>query len=133
MRKALRAAAMLLLVWLGGQSAMAAEPQHYTQQAFDQFAAAGAPMIVFVHAAWCPVCAVQKPVVDNFSKSDAYKNVKVLVVDFDTQKKVLREFKVSRQSTLIAFRGKKEVGRLVGTTQKDLIEVLFQRAVGKGS
>ena len=75
---------------------------------------------------------MQKPVVDNFAQSDAYKNVKVLVVDFDTQKKVLRSFKVSRQSTLIAFRGKKEVGRLVGTTQKDLIEVLFQRAVGKG-
>ena len=133
MRKAFKAAAMLLLMWFAGPSAMAAEPLHYTQQAFDKFAAEGTPMIVFVHAAWCPVCAVQKPVVDNFAKSDAYRNVQVLVVDFDTQKKVLKAFKVARQSTLIAFHGKKEVGRLVGTTQKDLIEVLFQRAEGKDS
>ena len=132
MRKLIRAAMTLLtLTFLGGQLALAAEPQPYTQKSFDQMAAAGTPMIVFVHAAWCPVCAVQKPIVDSLANSAPYKNVKVLVVDFDTQKKALRSFDVSRQSTLIAFRGKKEVGRLVGTTQKDLIEVLFQRAAGK--
>ena len=103
----------------------------HVQRFQDELTAAGKPVLVFVHAAWCPVCAVQKPVVESLANTAPYQDVKVLVVDFDTQKKVLQSFKVSRQSTLIAFHGKKEVGRLVGTTQKDIIEVLFQRAVGK--
>jgi hypothetical protein len=52
----------------------------------------------------------------------------VLTVDFDTDKTVLRQFKVGMQSTLIAFKGGKELGRSVGDTTSAGIEGLFRKA-----
>ena len=129
----LRAASLfLMLIAFGMSLAWADAPQPYSDKIFEKLQAAGAPIVVFVHADWCPVCQVQKPIVDEFASSKPYGNVKVLMVDFDKQKEVLRKFDVQRQSTLIAYRNGKEVGRQVGITQKDLIEFLFRRATGQG-
>lgn len=46
-------------------------------------------------------------------------------VDFDTQKSVVRGFGATMQSTLIAFKGGREVGRSVGDTRKPSIERLL--------
>ena len=40
----------------------------------------------------------------------------ILVADFDTQKDVLKAMNVQKQSTLIAYKGNREVGRIVGIT-----------------
>lgn len=108
--------------------AFAAEPKPFTQQAFEKLAQEGKPVVVDVSATWCPTCKAQKPIVDKLSKSAAYKDVTVLNVDFDTDKPVLKEFKVAMQSTLIAFKGGKETGRSVGDTTTDGIEGIFKKA-----
>lgn len=108
--------------------ASAAEPKPFTQQAFDQLAHEGKPVVVDVSATWCPTCKAQKPIVDGLTKQDAYKDVVLLTVDFDADKAVLKEFKVGMQSTLIAFKGGKETGRSVGDTTASGIEGIFKKA-----
>lgn len=107
----------------------AAEPRPYTQQEFDRLAHDGKPVLVDVSATWCPTCKAQKPIVEGLATGAAYKDVAVLTVDFDTGKPVLRQFKVGMQSTLIAFKGGKELGRSVGDTTSAGIEGLFKKAV----
>ena len=130
MHKLHTASLFLMLSVFGMNLAWADTPQPYSDQVFEKLQAAGASIVVFVHADWCPVCQVQKPIVYDFANSKAYGTVKVLMVDFDMQKEVVQKFNVQHQSTLIAFRGGKELNRIVGITQKNLIEVLFQRATG---
>lgn len=108
--------------------AAAAEPRPYTQQEFDRLAHDGKPVLVDVSATWCPTCKAQKPLVDGLAKGPSYKDVAVLTVDFDTDKPTLRRFKVGMQSTLIAFKGGREVGRSVGDTTSAGIESLFKKA-----
>jgi len=108
--------------------AAAADAVPFTQQAFDQLAQQGKPVVVDVSAPWCPTCKAQKPIVDKLSRTPAYKDVAVLTVDFDTAKPTLKAFKVSSQSTLIAFKAGKETGRSVGDTSADGIEGLFKKA-----
>jgi hypothetical protein len=50
-------------------------------------------------------------------------------IDFDTQKDLLRQFKVRVQSTMIAFKGKQEVGRSSGDTNSDSIERLLEKSI----
>jgi len=103
----------------------AAEPRPYTQQEFDRLAHDGKPVLVDVSATWCPTCKAQKPIVEGLATGAAYKDVAVLTVDFDTDKPVLRQFKVGMQSTLIAFKGGKELGRMSwGMTQDSVTGVL---------
>ncbi|MBV5292938.1 MAG: thioredoxin family protein [Curvibacter lanceolatus] len=108
--------------------ASAAEPKPFTQQDFDKLAHDDKPVVVDVSATWCPTCKAQKPIVDNLSKQSAYKDVAILSVDFDADKAILKQFKVNMQSTLIAFKGGKEMARSVGDTTPAGIENIFKKA-----
>lgn len=108
--------------------ASAAEPKPFTQAEFDQLAKEGKPVVVDISATWCPTCKAQKPIVESLSKQEPYKGVAVLMADFDADKAVLKHFKVTSQSTLIAFKGGKETGRSVGDTTPTGIENIFRKA-----
>ncbi|MGS0742962.1 thioredoxin family protein [Glaciimonas sp. GG7] len=117
-----------LILWAAVAVASAAEPKPFTQQDFDKLAHDGKPVVLDVSATWCPTCKAQKPIIESLSKQPAYKDVAILTVDFDTEKTVLKQFKVSMQSTLIAFKGGKETGRSVGDTTPAGIESMFKKA-----
>lgn len=109
--------------------ASAGQIKPYTQAEFDRLIHDGKPVVVDVSATWCPTCKAQKPIVESLMKQPAYKDVTVLAVDFDAEKPTLRKFKVSMQSTLVAFKGQKEVGRSTGDTTPEGLEGLIKKTV----
>ena len=96
--------------------AMAGEIKPFNQKDFDALTASGKPVVLDISATWCPTCKAQKPIVDSLMKQPAYKDVTLMTIDFDANKPTLKKFKVTMQSTLVAFQGAKEVGRSVGDT-----------------
>ena len=58
-----------------------------------------------------------------------FKDMVVLRVDFDSQKDVVKQFGARIQSTLIVYKGKKEVGRSVGDTDPASIAALLEKAL----
>lgn len=109
--------------------AMAGEIKPYSPQTFDSLTAAGKPVVLDISATWCPTCAAQKPIVDGLMKQPAYKDVTLLTIDFDAEKATLKRFKVTSQSTLVAFKGAKEVARSVGDTTPAGLEGLVAKTV----
>ncbi len=109
--------------------AIAGEVKPYSQAQFDALTAAGKPVLLAVHADWCPTCKAQKPIVDELMGQPGYKDVTTLVIDFDTDKPLLKTYKISTQSTLIAFKGSRELGRSVGDTSKAGIEGLLKKTL----
>jgi thiol-disulfide isomerase/thioredoxin len=101
----------------------------FETKAFEAAQAAGKPIVVEIHAPWCPVCKVQAPIIQGLAGKPEFKDLVVFRIDFDTKKEFVRLFKATRQSTLIAFKGKTESGRLVGDTQPDAIEKLLKTAI----
>ena len=89
----------------------------------------GKPILVEVSAPWCPVCKAQKVVLGNLDKQDRFKQFIKLEVDFDTQKDALKALGATMQSTLIVYKGAKEMGRLVGDSKKESIEALLAKAL----
>jgi thioredoxin 1 len=108
--------------------AHAATQAAYTQQAFDSAQAAGKPILVAVHASWCPVCSKQKPIIAHLIQAPEFKDLLILTVDYDSQKDIVKAFGVTKQSTLIAFRGRAERDRSVGVTDQEAIQVLMLKA-----
>ena len=108
---------------------MAGDIKPYSQAEFDKLAADGKAVVVDVSATWCPTCKAQKPIVDGLMKQPAYKDVTLLTVDFDAEKSTLKKFKVSMQSTLVAFKGGKEGGGSTGDTTPDGLEGLVKKTV----
>ncbi len=109
--------------------ANAAAPVPYDDTAFKAAQAAGKPILVQVHADWCPQCAAQRPIIANLIKTDKFKDMLIFNIDFDTQKDLVRKFNAMRQSTLIVFKGANEIERSVGATQAGPITDLLNKAL----
>jgi thiol-disulfide isomerase/thioredoxin len=109
--------------------AMAGGIKPFSQQDFDKLTAEGKPVVLDVSASWCPTCKAQKPIIDALMKQPAYKDVTLLTIDFDANKPALRQFKVTMQSTLVAFKGARELARSVGDTTPEGIEGLVKKTV----
>lgn len=120
---------LLLVAGLFMAGAAFAEPAAFTQSAFNQLQKEGKPILVEVHASWCPTCRAQAPIVNMLLNKKEYQSINALRVDFDSQKDALKAFKVSKQSTLIVYKGSKEVGRSTGDTSAASIEKLIQKAI----
>ena len=109
--------------------ATAGEIKPFNQQEFDKLTQDGKPVVLEVTAPWCPTCRQQKPIIDGLMNQPAYKDVTLMAIDFDSAKPTLKTFKVNMQSTLIAFKGDKEVARSVGDTTPSGIEGLVKKTI----
>lgn len=101
----------------------------YTQDQFDAAMSSGKPILVAVHADWCPTCKAQDPMLSELLKQEKYKNFVTLRVDYDAQKPVVQHFKVPMQSTLLVFKAGKEVGRSTGETHKEKLAELMDKGL----
>lgn len=103
----------------------ASSQQPFEAKAFKAAADAGRPILIEVHADWCPTCRAQLPILDKLSGDPAYRNIARFRVDFDKQKDVVKQFQARMQSTLILFKGSTEVARSVGETDEGRIRALL--------
>lgn len=101
----------------------------YDQARFDTLQKEGKPVLVFIHADWCPICKAQDIVLDELLPGPEMKALTVLRVDYDKQKNALRAHRATMQSTLILYRGGKEIGRLTGETRKDQVAAFLKPAL----
>jgi thiol-disulfide isomerase/thioredoxin len=109
--------------------ASSGEAVPFTQAAFDEAQKSGQPILVEVSAPWCPICKAQKPILAKLAAEPRFKDLRIFDVDFDTRKDVLRQLNARMQSTLIAYKGNKEVGRSVGETQAEWIDGLLEKTL----
>ena len=109
--------------------AAAGDIKPYAQNTFDALTSTGKPVVLHFWASWCPTCKAQKPVLSQLMQASAYKDVTMLTVDYDAEKPLLQKYQVKQQSTLVAFKGGKEVGRSTGEVDREPIESLVRKAV----
>jgi thioredoxin 1 len=124
---ALIAGALAVAATLAPSWANTAVP--FSMEAFKAAQASGSPVLVEIHADWCPVCKAQNPILDKLTSAAKFKDLKVFRVDFDGQKPVVKEFGARMQSTLIVFKGTAEQGRSVGDTKEASIEALLNKSL----
>jgi thioredoxin-like negative regulator of GroEL len=105
--------------------AQAAEFVPFDRAAFTAAQAAGRPILLDVHAWWCPVCASQARTIKRVATPAAYPELVVFRIDYDRQKDAWQSFKVQKQATLIAFHGPREIGRIAYRTDKAQIADLI--------
>jgi thioredoxin-like negative regulator of GroEL len=101
----------------------------FSAEAFKAAQASGSPILIEIHADWCPTCKAQKPILDELTAAPKFKDLKIFRVDFDEQKPVVKQFKAQMQSTLIVFKGAAEQGRSVGDTKEASIAALLNKSL----
>lgn len=117
------------LVAAGRASAWANTTVPFSAEAFKAAQALGSPILVEIHADWCPTCKAQNPILDKLTADPKFKDLKIFRVDFDAMKPVVRQFGAQMQSTLIVFKGSAEQGRSVGDTKEASIAALLDKSL----
>ncbi len=128
-RRTLFAAAVALSAAATLSPASAQDVRPFDMKSFEKAKADGKSIFIDVAAPWCPVCRRQEPIIKSLLKQPAFKNMTVFKVDFDNQKDALKALGATRQSTLIAFKGRTETMRNVGVTDPAAIEDLMRSAL----
>lgn len=108
--------------------ALAAGSQPFDAKAFAAAQAAGKPILVQIHADWCPTCVKQRPILAALENTPEFTDLVVFNIDFDSQKNLVRQFGVQMQSTLIVFHGKAEKGRSTGETDPARIKARLEKS-----
>ena len=128
-RRLILVAALALGVVTLMSPAFAASPQPFDAKAFADAQKAGKPILIAIHATWCPTCKAQAPILGELSSEPKFSNLAFFVIDFDSQKDLVNRFGARMQSTLIAFKGDKEEGRSVGDTNPKSIAALLNKTL----
>ena len=109
-------------------TADAGELRPFDQVAFDKLVKEGQPIVIAVHASWCPTCKAQKPIQTTLMARPEFKTYTLFTLDFDTDTTLLKTFKVIKQSTIVVFKGPTEVGRSIGDTNLESMAALMRKA-----
>jgi thioredoxin 1 len=128
MNTGIRSVLFALLMALSS-TILAAATKPFDQTTLEALQAANKPVLIDVYADWCPTCKQQEPILSELLARLEFKDYTVLRVNFDSQKAVRRALGVAQQSTLIVYRGKKEVARSTGDTNKDSIAATLRKAL----
>jgi thioredoxin 1 len=114
-------------------AARAAEPIRYTPGAAEAAMDAGKIVLLDFWASWCSTCAAQERVLTALrAENPAYaQNIVFFIVDWDehAKGKLSKSLKIPRRSTLVALKGRQELGRIVAGTSKADIKALLDLAL----
>ncbi|MDF1582377.1 MAG: thioredoxin family protein [Methyloprofundus sp.] len=105
-----------------------AQKQPFNETLYQQYQDSEQVYLVDVFATWCPTCKKQSKIIDQYFSENPDSKIKVLVVDYDDQKKWVSHFRAPRQSTLLLYKGKKQLWFSVAETNKDKIFTQLKQA-----
>ncbi|USD20863.1 thioredoxin family protein [Microbulbifer variabilis] len=109
----------LAILLLSMPFASAGEP--FSEERFKELQAAKQPVLIDVRADWCPTCKKQGIILAQFQEDNPQCGLTILNVNFDKQKEWVKHFRAPRQSTLLLYRGDKQVWFSVAETRADVI------------
>lgn len=101
----------------------------YSEPAFKSAQAAGKTILLDFHATWCPTCKKQRKVLDVLLKQDKFSKLVAFNVDYDTSSELQSKLGVSRQSTLILYKGEKEIARSIGEVSEESIAQFLSKGL----
>ncbi|MDT8399539.1 MAG: thioredoxin family protein [Pseudomonadales bacterium] len=112
---------LLVSLLFSGSLFAVVEKEPFTIERFEALQAQNEMILVDISASWCPDCAKQQLVLEEYQKDFPESNLRILSIDFDTQKEWVTHFRAPRQSTLLLFSGQNQIWFSVAETRKEKI------------
>jgi len=100
---------------------------NFTIQKFEEAKENGETIVVTAWAKYCGTCKKQKSILDQAEKD--FKNVIFLYYNHSKMKDIGKYLKIEYRSTILVYKGNKEVSRSVGQLDKSIIYSNIKKGV----
>lgn len=119
---------LVLGLVLAATPVWALEKEPFEQARFDELRANGELVLVDVFADWCSTCARQQEILADYVAKHPDVDLHILEVNYDRDKKIVRQLRAPRQSTLLLYAGKEQYWYSVAETDPEVIFNTINRA-----
>ena len=109
--------------------AQAIEKKTFSQEAFSVSQAANDSIIVYIFAPWCTTCKKQEAVIEKIIQDPRFDKIRYFVVDFDNDKETMRKLKANTRSTILVYKGPREITRSANDTDPVSLQSLLEKAL----
>ncbi|MBY0612781.1 MAG: thioredoxin family protein [Beijerinckiaceae bacterium] len=123
-RRLVLSSAVASLIVFAAAPSLALDLQPYEAMTAQKLIKSGKPVIVHVYAPWCLQCRAQASILKSLPGNPDFSKISFFRVAYDDQKEVVSALNCPR-STIIAYKGGKEVARMSwGTSEEDVVRTL---------
>jgi len=120
---------ILIIFLLISSNAFSAEghKSNFTIQKFEKAKKNGETVVVTAWAKYCGTCKKQKVVLDQAEKD--FNDVLFLYYNHPKMKDIAKYLKIDYRSTILVYKGDKEVSRTIGQLDKSVIYVNIEKGI----
>ena len=117
-----------ILILIFTTSAEAVEKKtSFTEEIFENAKASGKTIVINSYEVWCGTCSEQTKILDQAEKE--FKDIIFLSYEQSKNKDIAQKLKVKYWTTIVVYKGNKEVGRIMGQTDKKIIYSIIEKGI----
>jgi len=100
---------------------------NFTEEIFENAKASGKTIVINSYEVWCGTCSKQTKILDQAEKE--FKDIIFLSYEQSKNKDIAQKLKVKYWTTIVVYKGNKEVGRIMGQTDKKIIYSIIEKGI----
>ena len=100
---------------------------NFSEEFFENAKASGKTIVVNSYEVWCGTCSKQTNILDQAEKE--FKDIVFLSYEQSKNKDIAQKLNIKFWTTIVVYKGKVEVARIVGQTDKEIIYSAIQKGI----
>ena len=100
---------------------------NFSIEIFEDAKASGKTIVINSYEVWCGTCGKQTKILDQAEKE--FKDIIFLSYEQSKNKNIAKKLGIKFWTTIVVYKGDKEVARIVGQTNKKIIYNAIQKGV----
>ena len=100
---------------------------NFSIEIFNKAKASGKTIVVNSYEVWCGTCTKQTKILNQAEKE--FKNIIFLSYEQSKNKNIAQLLEIKFWTTIVVYKGDKEVSRIVGQTSKEKIYSAIQKGI----
>jgi len=100
---------------------------NFSTEIFEKAKDSGKTVVINSYEVWCGTCSEQTKILNQAEKE--FKDIVFLSYEQSKNKEIAQKLNIKYWTTIVVYKGNKEVARIVGQTDKETIYSAIQKGV----